>query len=52
MDEREDDDIFKYDQDPDGWTLFFNAADPKQEYGLPITQKVSFSMPKDSEVQF
>lgn len=52
MDAREDDDIFKNDQDPLGWTIFLTAADVKQEYGLGIVTKVSKSMPNNAEVQF
>lgn len=36
MEDREDDDIFKYDPDPVGWLVFFKASDPKNDYGLTL----------------
>lgn len=53
METREDDDIFKYDQDPKGWTAFFDANDSgKSMYGFNIVSKVSKCLPEDAEVQF
>lgn len=40
-DEREDEDIFKYDPDPKGYQGLFNARDQTNQAGVVIAKKVS-----------
>ena len=49
--EREDDDIFKYDPDPEGWQKLFETVDLKQEKGLTVATLVSQANPSEAEVQ-
>lgn len=52
MDEREDEDVFKYDADPKGWAEFYRAHDQQNKAGLPIASKVGLAMPEDGDVQY
>ena len=52
MDEKQDEDIFKYDQDPEGYTAFFDTRDIKNEPGIKLATLVSEQNPEHSEAQY
>lgn len=50
-DDREDDDEMRNDKDPEGWGIYLNVAEDKEEVGLKFARQVAAGNPKSAELQ-